>query len=122
MGSRARWSYRLRGYDGVTRWICARTRPSQVDGRLFVDGIVSDITARIEAEQALLATQEELRQQMELNAHQAANDALTGLANRRKLLVDLEALIDQPGGDGTLVLCDLDGFKLLQRQLRPPRR
>ena len=105
-------TYRLLGYDGVTRWICARTRPSNVDGRLFVDGIVSDITARVEAEQALLATQEELRQQMQLNAHQASHDALTGLANRRKLLVDLDAMIDQPGGDGTLVLCDLDGFKL----------
>jgi diguanylate cyclase (GGDEF)-like protein len=104
--------YRLQGYDGVTRWIGARTRPSQIDGRLFVDGIVSDITARVEAEQALLATQEELRQQMELNAHQASHDALTGLANRRKLLVDLDALIHQRDGDGTLVLGDLDGFKL----------
>ena len=88
-------TYRLLGYDGVMRWICARTRPSSVDGRLFVDGIVSDITARVEAEQALLATQEELRQQMQRNAHQASHDALTGLANRRKLLVDLDAMIDQ---------------------------
>jgi two-component system, cell cycle response regulator len=104
--------YRLLGYDGVTRWVCARTRPSQVDGRLFVDGIVSDITARVEAEQALLASQEELRQQLELNAYQALHDALTGLANRRKLLVDLDALTGQRDSDHTLVLCDLDGFKL----------
>lgn len=88
--------YRLLGYDGVTRWVSARTRPSRVDGRLFVDGIVSDITSRVEAEQALRASQEELRQQMELNAYQALHDALTGLANRRKLLIDLDALTVLP--------------------------
>lgn len=105
--------YRLLGYDGVTRWVCARTRPSRVDGRLFVDGIVSDVTARVEAEKALLASQTELREQMELNAHQALHDALTGLANRRKLLLDLDAATDRSEVvDHTLVLCDLDGFKL----------
>lgn len=111
-GEQSEVVYRLLGYDGVTRWICARTRPSLVDGRLFVDGIVSDITARVEAEQALLASQADVRQQMELNAYQALHDALTGLANRRKLLVDLGVLIGQRDGDRTLVLCDLDGFKL----------
>jgi diguanylate cyclase (GGDEF)-like protein len=104
--------YRLLGYDGVTRWICARTRPSRVGGRLFVDGIVSDITKRVEAEEALVASREELRQQMELNEYQALHDALTGLANRRKLLIDLDG-VTTPGRSGhTLVLCDLDGFKL----------
>ena len=35
--------------------------------------------------------QETLRQQAELNEHQALHDALTGLANRRKLYLDVEA-------------------------------
>ena len=39
----------------------------------------------------------------------AATDALTGLGNRRRLIVDLEACIQH--GDTTLTLFDLDGFK-----------
>ena len=110
LGEPSEVTYRLRGYDGVTRWIHARTRPSAVGGRLFVDGIVSDVTVRVEAERALAAAQADLHTQMELNAHQAFHDALTGLANRRKLFADL----DTRSGVGdcvTLVLCDLNGFK-----------
>jgi diguanylate cyclase (GGDEF)-like protein len=44
---------------------------------------------------------------------QALQDALTGLPNRRKLLLDLEQEVLRAGaGEGVvLVLCDLDGFK-----------
>ncbi len=106
--------YRLRGYDGRTRWIHARTRSHREHGRLFVDGIVSDITARREAEEALLRAQDELRRQVELNAHQATHDSLTGLGNRRKLLADLELLLadHEAREHAVFVLCDLDGFKL----------
>jgi two-component system cell cycle response regulator len=106
--------YRLRGYDGRTRWIHARTRSHREGSRLFVDGIVSDITARREAEEALLLAQQELRRQLELNAHQATHDPLTGLGNRRKLLADLEAVLadDAARERAVFVLCDLDGFKL----------
>ena len=42
--------YRLCGYDGVVRWIEARTRSVHADGRVFVDGVVSDVTRQVEAE------------------------------------------------------------------------
>jgi diguanylate cyclase (GGDEF)-like protein len=43
---------------------------------------------------------------------QAMQDALTGLPNRRKLLLDLEQeLLRDAGRRCVLVLCDLDGFK-----------
>jgi diguanylate cyclase (GGDEF)-like protein len=44
---------------------------------------------------------------------QALHDALTGLPNRRKLLIDLEReLVRQDAGERcVLILCDLDGFK-----------
>ncbi|MEA2449245.1 MAG: hypothetical protein QOG63_1177 [Thermoleophilaceae bacterium] len=44
---------------------------------------------------------------------QARHDALTGLPNRRKLLVDLENALRRAaaGEHVVLVLCDLDGFK-----------
>jgi diguanylate cyclase (GGDEF)-like protein/putative nucleotidyltransferase with HDIG domain len=105
--------YRLVGYDGVIRWAHARTKPQHVDGRLYVDGIVSDVTHQMEQKQRLEEAQAELRQLAEINEYQALHDALTGLGNRRKLLADLEAVFETPAyAAGTLlVLLDLDGFK-----------
>jgi two-component system cell cycle response regulator len=63
-----------------------------------------DITDRKLAEQSRL-------EQAKLNEHQALHDALTGLANRRKLYVDVAERL----GTATpfvLAIFDLDGFKL----------
>jgi diguanylate cyclase (GGDEF)-like protein/putative nucleotidyltransferase with HDIG domain len=105
--------YRLQGYDGVTRWLHSRARPRHLDGRVLVDGIVSDVTRRVEAENALLEAEQELREQLSLNAYQARHDHLTGLGNRRLLVADLEALSAEATEDCplTLVVLDLDGFK-----------
>ena len=50
------------------------------------------------------ATQEKL-------AKISETDSLTGLANRRKAMMDLEALFSESGHPGVLVLFDLNGFK-----------
>jgi diguanylate cyclase (GGDEF)-like protein len=52
-------------------------------------------------------------QLLETSRHEALTDALTGLANRRKLLVDLQHELDRAleGEPRTLVLFDLNGFK-----------
>jgi diguanylate cyclase (GGDEF)-like protein len=52
-------------------------------------------------------------QLLEASRHEALTDSLTGLANRRKLLVDLEAEIEAAaeGEPRMLVLFDLNGFK-----------
>jgi diguanylate cyclase (GGDEF)-like protein len=42
---------------------------------------------------------------------ESLTDALTGLANRRRLLVDLDAALLDQTGTHTLALFDLDGFK-----------
>jgi diguanylate cyclase (GGDEF)-like protein len=106
--------YRLRGYDGVTRWVRAHSVPHHVDGRVFVDGVVADVTREVEAEEALLHAEQELRRQVARNEFQALHDALTGLGNRRKLMVDLEEAVRTAGDQypWLLVLFDLDGFKL----------
>ena len=54
--------------------------------------------------------QETLRRQAELNEHQALHDALTGLANRRKLYLDVEARL-AAASPFVLAIFDLDGFK-----------
>jgi two-component system cell cycle response regulator len=52
-------------------------------------------------------------QLLEASRHEALTDSLTGLANRRKLLADLEAEIEaaREGEARLLVLFDLNGFK-----------
>jgi two-component system, cell cycle response regulator len=58
----------------------------------------------------LAATFRENRRLYELTKHESVTDALTGLANRRKLLADLGRGFD--GGPPTLLMMfDLDGFK-----------
>jgi len=48
----------------------------------------------------------------ESSKRDALTDALTGLGNRRKLMLDVEATLEPDGPGTALVLFDLDGFKL----------
>ncbi|MGH3137517.1 MAG: bifunctional diguanylate cyclase/phosphohydrolase [Gaiellaceae bacterium] len=60
----------------------------------------------------LALTFRENRRLLELTRHEATTDALTGLANRRKLLTDLERRLERERMDPTLLMIfDLDGFK-----------
>ena len=102
--------YRLCGYDGVVRWVHARTRPIHKNGSVFVDGIVSDVTRQVEAEQRLAKALAELEQLSAVNEHHALHDALTGLGNRRKLMLRLDTALAE-GGPLLMALFDLDGFK-----------
>ena len=112
-GERSDVLYRLQGYDGATRWLHGRSRPRDSDGRVFVDGIVSDVTRRVEAESALAEAEQDLREQLKVNEHQARHDHLTGLGNRRMLVADLETLAAEATEDCPLMLIvlDLNGFK-----------
>ena len=57
--------YRLLGYDGVTRWISAITKPQNVEGRTIYDGVVWDITERRESEERLREAEERYRSLVE---------------------------------------------------------
>jgi diguanylate cyclase (GGDEF)-like protein/PAS domain S-box-containing protein len=87
--------------DGRTVWVSASI--SLIHGESGEPGYaiaqVQDITARKRASEEL--------------AHQALHDPLTGLANRRSLVADLERGIAQatPTRPLLLALFDLDGFK-----------
>ncbi|KPF79184.1 hypothetical protein IP88_02345 [alpha proteobacterium AAP81b] len=79
-------------------------------GRLIgTRGTATDVTAQVEAEAALRLA--------------AETDALTGLANRRRLLAGLDlALVnaDNGGGPLSLVLLDVDRFKAVNDQYGHP--
>ncbi|WP_439815824.1 diguanylate cyclase domain-containing protein [Zavarzinia sp. CC-PAN008] len=133
---------RLAHADGGWRWAAFRVLPVRDDDGQIVQmiGAISDITARREAEDALLRANHELEARVvartaELQAandalrrevderrriqarleHLARHDALTGLPNRRALEEHLEQMKAQRSATGapTLAVCylDLDGFK-----------
>ncbi len=60
----------------------------------------------------LAITFRENRRLFELTKHESITDALTGLANRRKLILDLEARLAEDDPSPTLLMIfDLNGFK-----------
>jgi diguanylate cyclase (GGDEF)-like protein/PAS domain S-box-containing protein len=99
--------YRMVGRDGVTRNVWSRVFPhNDLEGRLLLVGVLSDITERTRMAEAL---------EIALTAaeRQAATDALTGLANRARLTASLDARLERPDTAVCtgLLLLDVDRFK-----------
>jgi diguanylate cyclase (GGDEF)-like protein len=97
--------YRLRGYDGVTRWVHDRavTRRSD-DGLVEISGIVSDITERRRME-------DELREAHRAAEALATTDELTGAFNRRHFSALVAPALAADAGACGLLLLDADHFK-----------
>ena len=94
--------YRMVGRDGITRWVMDQMwqRERTTDGRRIIDGVVTDITSRKEAEIG-----------MRRLAH---SDPLTELANRLQLAERIDGAVGALHSDSAgiaLLLLDLDGFK-----------
>jgi two-component system, cell cycle response regulator len=70
-------------------------------------GVASLLTVLIR----LAITFRENREILEASRRDADTDALTGLANRRSLMVDLQRALGPGRGESVLALYDLDGFK-----------
>ena len=105
--------YRLLGFDRRTRWVWDRARPRFTDGRMLVEGIVTDVTDRHEAGEALADAQRKL-------AHLAYHDALTDLPNRLKFSEQLErdlAEAARTGSSAAVLFVDMDDFKLVNDSL-----
>src|SRR4051794_24888015 len=118
-GEDAEVTYRLRGADGITRWVndraACRLRP---DGTYEVSGIVSDVTERRRLEDELQHSMREMREahreleRARLEAEvRAATDELTGTFNRRHFAqIAIETLAAHSSACGLLLL-DADHFK-----------
>ncbi len=95
--------------DGRMIWTQVNTALERdPDGKpLFAVSMLEDITTRKHAE-------DELRQQAELNEHQAMHDALTGLPNRtlfRDRIVQAILAAQREGDSVAVMMIDLDRFK-----------
>jgi PAS domain S-box-containing protein/diguanylate cyclase (GGDEF)-like protein len=93
--------------DGEMIWVRATSVAERdADGqRNCAITMLEDITERKLAEHAQ-------HEQAKRNEHHATHDALTGLANRRKLYTDVERTLSEPDAPSfALGLLDLDGFK-----------
>ena len=105
--------YRLLGFDRRTRWVWDRARPRFTDGRMLVEGIVTDVTDRHEAGEALAEAQRKL-------AHLAYHDPLTDLPNRLKFSEQLQRDLEEAARTGSaaaVLFVDIDDFKLVNDSL-----
>ena len=96
-------------------WLCAIVaHPGDPDAlvRALVAGPTLCVGAGIVMwlREGLETSQAHLREMAAARRLESLTDALTGLSNRRRLLVDLDAALHD-GGPHTLALFDLDGFK-----------
>ncbi len=118
-GEDAEVTYRLKGADGVTRWVYDRAvcRP-RPDGTFEVSGIVSDVTERRRLEDELQRSMREMKdahrelERARIDAEvRAGTDELTGTFNRRHFAqIATETLAASTAGCGLLLL-DADHFK-----------
>ena len=110
--------YDIHGYDGVPRSISVQACNlfGQAGKVVRIIAVVRDVTDQISRARAL----EDSRQAAELEAHAARElaetDPLTGLANRRRVMKELDRLIIDARDLGrplVLVVFDIDRFKIV---------
>jgi PAS domain S-box-containing protein len=106
-GTAADAEVRLRGVDGVTRWVWIRSVPRLEDGMLYIDGIATDVTARRELNDRREHTlHDEQRQNRRLRELDRLKDELVALVSHelRNPLATIrgytEMLLDDPGLTG----------------------
>lgn len=79
----------------------------------IMDGQVKDLRQKVEASQNEILS---LREDLEASQRKAMTDGLTGLANRRSFDENLNRLVAVSRADSSplsLIICDIDHFKLL---------
>lgn len=109
-GDRDRFTVEFRASHSNGRWIWLEASARAVigaEGRSAVTS-VRDIRWRKQLEAQLLEALNEAEEKAEELERLATTDVLTGLANRRRFLADLDAAACRPAA---LAICDIDHFK-----------
>ena len=102
-------TYRLRGLDGVERWVWARARPHPDSDPVAYDAVISDVTERERARIGLQLAREEAERRSRV-------DPTTGLFNRHHLLDVARRELARAQREQTspaLVLLDVDRLREL---------
>jgi diguanylate cyclase (GGDEF)-like protein/PAS domain S-box-containing protein len=102
-------TYRLRGFDGVERWVWARARPHPDSDPVAYDAVISDVTERERARIGLQLAREEAERRSRV-------DPTTGLFNRHHLLDVARRELARAQREQTspaLVLLDVDRLREL---------
>jgi diguanylate cyclase (GGDEF)-like protein/PAS domain S-box-containing protein len=118
VGEAAEVEYRLRGADGVTRWVHDRAGTRRREDGIEISGIVSDVTERRRLEDELRRSLAEMEQaHLELERARSAaerrarTDGLTGTYARGHFVEQAEARLASGLRSCGLVLLDADHFK-----------
>lgn len=109
-GDRDRFTVEFRASHANGRWIWLEASARAVvkgDERSAVTS-VRDIRWRKQLEAQLLEALNEAEEKAEELERLATTDVLTGLANRRRFLAELEGAVSRPAA---LAICDIDHFK-----------
>ncbi|MDP9257982.1 MAG: diguanylate cyclase [Actinomycetota bacterium] len=105
-------TYRMRGLDGIERWVWARARPHPGDGPVAYDAVISDVTERERARIGLQLAREEAERRSRV-------DPTTGLFNRHHLLDVARRELARSQREQTspaLVLLDVDRLRELNER------
>ena len=115
-GSPYSLQYRIIHADGRERWVSERGRAilGEDGERLWLDGVIFDVTEQVLAQQDRDRAEEQIRRQAEVNRHQAVHDALTGLPNRvlfHDRVGQAVLAAHRDGAEFAVLVMDLDRFK-----------
>jgi diguanylate cyclase (GGDEF)-like protein/PAS domain S-box-containing protein len=100
-------TYRLRGLDGIERWVWSRARPHPGEGPVAYDAVISDVTERERARIGLQLAREEAERRSRV-------DPTTGLFNRHHLIDVARRELARSQRENTspaLVLLDVDRLR-----------
>jgi diguanylate cyclase (GGDEF)-like protein/PAS domain S-box-containing protein len=116
VGRPYRHEYRIIHADGTVRWIAEHGRGVREQGgeRVWLDGLLLDVTQQKSTEHARDEAERQLKQLVETSRHEALHDSLTALPNRTLFRTHLhDAIADSAARSRrfTVLILDLDGFK-----------
>ncbi|MEM6475096.1 MAG: sensor domain-containing diguanylate cyclase [Pseudomonadota bacterium] len=118
--------YDIHGFDGRARTLCVQAcnLPNGKGGVARVVAVLRDVTSQVQRERDLEQSRavalSEARHAREL----ASTDALTGLANRRRVMGELDQMLlsaREAGKPLALIMFDIDHFKAVNDTYGHPR-